>query len=69
VDFGNTSLKVDELLNVLNFIAIFFENGRFHYSIQAITPDLCIAKMHTAVQKSRVSKNEKGEIHINHEQL
>jgi hypothetical protein len=32
---------------------------------------LCITKLHTAVQKSQVSQKlkQKGEVHINHEQL
>jgi hypothetical protein len=47
-----------------------FQKGALSLLNQAIAPDLCIAKMHTAVQKSQVSRKMKiDETHINVEQL
>jgi hypothetical protein len=36
---------------------------------ETITPDICIAKMHTTIQESQKSVVIKGELHIEQEQL
>jgi hypothetical protein len=54
------------LLDESNF---FFDNERFYYLKQAITPGLCIIKMHTTVQVRSSKKIKKKVVHINDEQL